>query len=230
MFTPDTHWNKLQRKRGFLFRISLLISLSLVILAFSWTTYDLIHQLSSDTEEYDTYSDIEIIPVTVVRNAKKVAIPAQPVPRHFASINPTTLDDITKSVTNINVTSFIDTLIKTIGPMPDENFEEGFVPFVPFPEVRPQYKGGDEALLNYLSKVPYCDEAINIGVEGDIIVRFMVNEKGKVSNVGLENQLSPCIDKAAIRHVQNMPDWEPATQGGQAVKTIMRTRLQFTLN
>lgn len=71
-----------------------------------------------------------------------------------------------------------------------------------------QYPGGDKALRKYLKKsIIIPQDSVSSLMEGRIIVSFTVNEKGKVSNVKIENGLYGPIDQTILNVVSGMPDW-----------------------
>ncbi|MBN3519579.1 energy transducer TonB [Algoriphagus lutimaris] len=87
-------------------------------------------------------------------------------------------------------------------------------------------KGWNEYLANNLS---YPDQARRMGVEGTVIVKFVVNKDGSVSNVEILRGIGAGADEEALRVVQNSPDWKPGNQRGRAVNTRMRLPIRFML-
>ncbi|MGB1248331.1 MAG: energy transducer TonB, partial [Chitinophagales bacterium] len=90
-----------------------------------------------------------------------------------------------------------------------------------FVEIMPEFPGGENMLLNYLSNVKYCNEAMQMEEEGKVFVQFIVNEKGEVTDAEVIQGVYPCLDKAALAIVEDMPNWTPGKQGFQSVPVIM---------
>lgn len=109
------------------------------------------------------------------------------------------------------------------------------------PEKDPEYNGGFEALTQYLltnlegignSKSEKSDRKKEQLVGGRVIVRFIIEKDGTVSNVVLEERLRKCepCNREAIRVVKNMPKWKPGSKNGKAVRTYIRLPIRFELD
>lgn len=82
-------------------------------------------------------------------------------------------------------------------------------------EQMPQFPGGEEALKEYLNKVPYKTK---VKEDVTIYTYFHIDTNGKVINVENKKESNnKALNKSAIEHVKNMPDWEPGRQNGKAV-------------
>ncbi len=83
---------------------------------------------------------------------------------------------------------------------------------------------------NYLSaNLGYPTTARRKGIEGTVIVAFIVNTDGTVSDFELLRGIGGGCDEEAIRIVKNSPKWTPGMQDGKAVRTRMRLPINFTL-
>ncbi|SIN71091.1 outer membrane transport energization protein TonB [Algoriphagus halophilus] len=97
-------------------------------------------------------------------------------------------------------------------------------------ETMPNPPGGMEGWNEYLANnLSYPDQARRMGVEGTVIVRFVVNKDGSVSNAEILRGIGAGADEEAMRVVQNSPDWTPGNQRGRAVNTRMRLPIRFML-
>ncbi len=98
------------------------------------------------------------------------------------------------------------------------------------PEVMPQYPGGDAELYKYMAtNVRYPAEAMESGTEGRVVVSFTVAKDGKVTEPIVVKSVSPELDAEAIRVVNTMPAWTPATVAGEPVACQMTIPVQFKL-
>ena len=93
-----------------------------------------------------------------------------------------------------------------------------------------EFPGGYEALAEYLSrKVKYPQEAIDARVEGTVLVEFVVEKNGSISNVRVRQAVHPLLDKEAFKAVKKMPRWRPGFQKGKAVRSIFIMPVEFQL-
>lgn len=105
----------------------------------------------------------------------------------------------------------------------------GETPFVVV-ENMPKYPGGDVALLETVSKnTRYPENARQNGIEGRVIMRFVVTARGKVDEVVVLRGVDPELDKEAIRVVSMLDNFIPGTQGGKAVPVYYMIPITFTL-
>ncbi|MCM1449230.1 MAG: M56 family metallopeptidase [Clostridiales bacterium] len=94
----------------------------------------------------------------------------------------------------------------------------------------PQFKGGDKELLNYLARnVRYPAEAIEKGIQGNVIVSFVVNTEGKTQDVKVMKPVNPLLDAEAIRVISESTGWIPGRSGGKAVNCNMVVPVRFKL-
>ena len=82
----------------------------------------------------------------------------------------------------------------------------------------------------YLSRhLSYPQRAREAGIEGKVIIRFVVNEDGSVSNTVVMRGIEGGCNEEALRVVNGMPRWKPGKQGGQPVKVYYTLPIRFTL-
>ncbi|MCL2413395.1 MAG: energy transducer TonB [Bacteroidales bacterium] len=102
-----------------------------------------------------------------------------------------------------------------------------------FDENRPQFPGGDSALAEYLRENTLYPRAIlHFHPTGTVIVGFCVKKDGSISDVRIVDRgnISEHFNKEAIRVVQTMPKWIPATRQGQPICMPMLVRVNFGLD
>ena len=105
-------------------------------------------------------------------------------------------------------TSFVDVLHQL-----DETYVD-YTQFASFP-------GGDEELVKFLKdNVVYPEECAAEGIQGRVIVNFMVNENGSLTDIKVARPVNPLLDAEAVRVVKSMPDWIPGKSAdGQPVSS-----------
>lgn len=79
------------------------------------------------------------------------------------------------------------------------------------------------------SNIHYPDSARKKGTEGRVIVKFIVNEDGKVSDVRVMKGIGDGCDEEALRVVTMMPPWKPGKQNGKKVKVYFTIPIMFKL-
>lgn len=104
------------------------------------------------------------------------------------------------------------------------------IPFVSV-EVMPLFKGGDQALLNYIAQnTIYPENAKNNRIQGRVIVRFCVTATGTVNRVSVLKGVDPELDAESIRVVNTLPAFIPGKNGGRDVPVWYMVPITFTLN
>jgi len=98
-------------------------------------------------------------------------------------------------------------------------------------DVMPVFTGGDTALLSYIGKnTVYPVDAKTAGVQGKVVVRFVVERDGSISNIAVIKSVSPSIDAEAVRVVSTLPKFEkPGLIKGTPVAVHFMVPITFTL-
>jgi len=97
-------------------------------------------------------------------------------------------------------------------------------------EKMPEYPGGQAALFEYLQKnVKYPADAEKKKVEGRVLVTFVVNTDGSITDIEVVRKTFPSLDAEAVRVISGMPRWKPGEQKGQKVRVKYTVPLTFRL-
>ncbi len=97
-------------------------------------------------------------------------------------------------------------------------------------EQMPSFPGGPSALMQYLSSnIKYPVVAQENGVQGRVVVSFVVERDGSITDVQVARSVDPSLDREAQRVVRNMPRWIPGKQNGQAVRVKYNVPVAFRL-
>jgi len=97
-------------------------------------------------------------------------------------------------------------------------------------EQMPQYPGGEEALIRFIQKnLQYPQMERDNDIQGRVIVKFIVNEDGSVSDAQVKKGVSPGIDKEALRVIRMLPKFIPGKQQGKLVKVYFLLPVKFKL-
>ncbi|RIV18735.1 M56 family peptidase [Fibrisoma montanum] len=97
-------------------------------------------------------------------------------------------------------------------------------------ENQPEFTGGMEGLMEYLSKnIRYPAAAERANVQGRVFVNFVVTKEGDIADVKLLKGIGFGADEEAIRVVQKMPRWKPGSQSGEPVNVRFNLPINFQL-
>ena len=237
MYWKNSIKEGLKDKRSLYLLIGLISSLAVLLL--------LLEMLSilSGHPRYAT-AEIEIsVELGMVKNLKQITEQQQ----HFtppAVIKPTSthlLDDISNSIIVSD-----DIALSTIDKQKTDTTEKKLPTKVPdikdeaevkdsmqltIVEERPTFPGGTEALLNFLrANVKYPPIAKETGITGTVIISFLIEKDGSISNIKVINSIGGGCNEEAIRVVNMMPKWTPAKQKGKPIRTQFQIPLYFFLS
>ena len=97
-------------------------------------------------------------------------------------------------------------------------------------EIMPQYPGGIDALWKYLShEIRYPRQSKLDGITGRVVVGFVVDADGTISNVKIVRSVADDLDQESIRVVKSMRPWEPGMQDGKRVRVQFNLPISFDL-
>lgn len=97
-------------------------------------------------------------------------------------------------------------------------------------EEMPSFPGGQAALMSFLSSnIKYPVVAQENGVQGRVIVGFVVERDGSITDVKVMRSVDPSLDREAQRVVRAMPRWKPGKQNGSAVRVKYTVPVVFRL-
>lgn len=97
-------------------------------------------------------------------------------------------------------------------------------------EQKPQFPGGEAALMQYIrDNMQYPTIAQENGIQGRVVVRFVVSKDGSVRDVTVMRGVDPSLDKEAIRVVKSLPNFIPGKQNGHAVNVYYILPVSFRL-
>lgn len=97
-------------------------------------------------------------------------------------------------------------------------------------EQKATFPGGDAALYKWLStQINYPADAAEAGITGRVIVSFVIEKDGSISNARVVRSIHPSLDAEAIRIVKTMPKWIPGKNNGQPVRVEYIMPISFKL-
>ena len=228
MEVKKTQKADLERGRGIFLQIGLILVLSIVLIAFEWTTRP--ERNNEDKMVAETTYEVEEMQVTRREEQPKPEPEQQQKVTEILNIVEDDVeidDDFNFDVeadasTEFEFTGFVDEM--------QEEFQEEEVFYIV--EDMPTFNGGDPALefRKYIAQnLRYPEIAAENGISGRVIVQFAVNKTGKVVDAVVVAGVDPALDKEAIRVVMTSPPWTPGKQRGKAVKVLFTFPINFVL-
>jgi protein TonB len=121
---------------------------------------------------------------------------------------------------------------EVVAPVVEEVIEvEEAKPIFTIVEEMPSFPGGEGELAKFLgANIVYPQIAKESGIQGTVYVSFVVDSKGKVTDVRVLRGIGGGCDEEALRVVRMMPSWRPGKQNGQSVRVQFNMPIRFTLN
>jgi len=212
----------LENKRLIFWQVGAIISLALVFFAFEYRSEATFSIRDFNRSFVD--APFEIVPPTV--HPEKL-LPPPPA----SSIRIEVVDNSNMDVKPLNINAEVsqNEPIKYDIPKIEDEVIPDDTPHLS-PEVAPEFPGGLEALMSFLSKnIRYPAQARDQQIQGRVYLSFVVERDGSVSNITLLRGIGFGCDEEAIRVVGLMPTWKPGRQNGIPVRVYYNLPIKFTL-
>ena len=207
----------IERKRGLFFQIGLVITLLAVLVAFEWKSYEKT-DYSLGQLQMDDLED-EMIPIT--RQEEKP--PPPPPPPEIIEI----VEDEVEIENELEVEETDTDENEFIEQEEEEDSDEVFMVV----EQMPVFPGGDLGLMKFIQKnTKYPPIAKENDITGKVFVSYVVNKKGKVTNVKVARSVDRYLDAEAVRVVKLLPYSSAGKQRGKPVNVQYTIPINFTLN
>jgi protein TonB len=104
-------------------------------------------------------------------------------------------------------------------------YEEG-----EFNEKMPEFPGGRDAMLEFLNReLRYPEDAHRKGIEGRVVLQFLINTDGSITDIEIKKPVYPSLDKEAKRVISMMPPWKPGMQNDKPVPVKFTMPIIFRL-
>ncbi|MBV5315494.1 MAG: energy transducer TonB [Prolixibacteraceae bacterium] len=217
----------LENKRKIFIELGLVISVLICLYGFESTSG--VKQVNTLGTLTDQPTEEELTPLIQEEEKKQVLPPPPKVVDLIVLVDNNT--EITEDLVIIDTEATPETAIyanmqkdKTQEPSVDDA-----VIFIA-PEEKPEFPGGDAALLNFLSQnIKYPAIAADNGIMGRVTVNFVVNKDGSISEARILRSVDQALDKEALRVVYSMPKWKPGKQSGKPVRVSFSVPINFVL-
>lgn len=98
-------------------------------------------------------------------------------------------------------------------------------------EQMPEFPGGMPELMKFLQEnVKYPEEAMKNGIQGRVLIQFIVEKDGSISEAKVIKKVNEHLDAEALRVIGEMPKWTPGKQKGQEVRVKFVLPVTFRLS
>ncbi len=218
----------LEKKKSLFLEVGLVVTLSIILVAFEWTKGEGKGDDSNVVQEIQ-FED-EMMQITRREEPKPEPKPEQPKIAEVLDIVDDDVqieDDFDFDMEATDNTQYDFTSM--IGDDSEDIQEEEVFYIV---EDMPTFNGGEPAteFRKYIAQnLRYPEIAAENGISGRVIVQFAVNKVGTVVDAVVVRSVDPALDKEAIRVVMSSPKWTPGKQRGKAVKVLFTFPINFVL-
>ena len=218
----------LENKKSTWLLVGYVIVLAFMFIAFEWTKRDI--KIDTSQAITDLVFEEEIIPIT--EQPEQAAPPPPPAAPPIAETLTIVEDDADVEETTIATSEETNQAVEIkYVPVAVEEEEPEEQTIFEVVEQMPEFpNGGMAGLMQYLSKnIKYPTIAQENGVQGRVIVQFVVNSDGTIVDPVVMRSVDPYLDKEALRVIKMMPKWKPGKQRGKAVRVKYTVPVTFKL-
>lgn len=212
----------LSRYSALFFNIGLVISLSLVLIAFEWKTVENLSTVDMSQNEASFQELLEDIPPT------KQPPPPPPTIQQPQIISVPDEEEIEVELEiDLDVEMTEEQVIEEVvfAEAPEEEEVQEYFTIV---ERMPSFPGGIANFHKFIGrKLNYPSQARRAGIEGKVILEFIIVETGEVTDVEVVRGIGFGCDEEAIRVLEASPKWNPGKQQGKAVKVKSTLAVMF---
>lgn len=244
----------LNKNRSIFLKVGFMAALCLVIFAFNITVYE------KEIADYTTEIPSEPIFEEVIRTPSEVKPKLPPpdlkISENFIPDEPEFIDEPLPELVETEITSdapptempFPKAIVTRPEPpeIIDEPVTKEELPIIwEAVEEMPRFSGcetkvltkedkqtcANKALLEFIySRINYPQMAIRNRIEGTVVIEFIVEKTGRISNATILKEIGGGCGKEALRVVKEMPDWIPGRQRGKAVPVRYKLPVKFVLD
>ena len=207
--------------------IGYVLALAVMFIAFEWSERDKVINIDSGLSE--VVFEEEMIPITEQEEQK--APPPPPEAPKAEEIIEIAENDADVEETTIQASDETDKAVEVkYVPVEVEEEEVEEQQIFQVVEEMPEFPGGMGECMKWLSKnMKYPTISQENGVQGRVIVQFVVNRDGSIVDATVARGVDPYLDKEALRVVGLMPKWKPGKQRGKAVRVKYTLPVMFRL-
>ena len=204
-----------------------IIVLAVLFVGFEWSERD--KKVTTDTGIETVIFEEEIIPITEQEQPKQAPPPPEaPKVEEVLEImdNDSEVEESTIQASD-DTQAAVEVKYTPVEVEEEEVEEQQIFQVV---EEMPEFPGGMGECMKFLGKnIKYPTISQENGVQGRVIVQFVVNRDGSIVDPVVVRGVDPYLDKEALRVISTMPKWKPGKQRGKAVRVKYTVPVMFRL-
>lgn len=210
------------RKRSTFLLIGLMVALGGVIVAFEYEEPE--PEPVKLTSNLMLEMDEEMIDVT---QQKEKPPPPPPPPKIEVVEDEVEIEEDQPEIEEVDIDQETEIEMPVIEEPVEEVVAEEVFTIV---EEMPEFPGGVQRMYEWIGqKIQYPQMEKESGIQGTVVVTFVVEKDGSISDVRVLKGVSKGIDAEAVRRVEQMPNWKPGKQRGKSVRVQFNLPIRFTL-
>ena len=217
----------LENKKTTNLLIGAILTLSVLFIGFEWSERD--KQVATDTGLTEIVFEEEIIPITEQEQPKQAPPPPEaPKVEEVLEImdNDSKVEESTIQASD-DTQAAVEVKYTPVEVEEEEVDEQEIFTVV---EEMPSFPGGMGECMKFLAKnIKYPTVAQENGVQGRVIVQFVINRDGSIVDAKVVRGVDPYLDKEALRVIKMMPKWSPGKQRGKEVRVKYTLPVMFRL-
>ena len=216
----------IENQRGSWLLMGAVVALAFMFVSFEWTQHDV--RLAANSLVNDPIFEEVLVPITYPE--EKLEPPPPPeikVTEEFTIVSDeeevtSAVATVSEDLGQINKVVWVPPVVET------EKVEEDVIHVTA--EIMPEFPGGMAALMKFLgTNIKYPTISQEMGSMGRVIVQFVVDKDGTITNPTVARGVDAYLDKEAIRVVSSMPKWKPGVQNGKKVRVKYTVPVVFRL-
>lgn len=216
----------IENQRGSWLLMGAVVALAFMFVSFEWTRHDV--RLAANSLVNDPIFEEVLVPITYPE--EKLEPPPPPeikVTEEFTIVSDdeevtSAVATVSEDLGQINKVVWVPPVVET------EKVEEDVIHVTA--EIMPEFPGGMAALMKYLgANIKYPTISQEMGSMGRVIVQFVVDKDGTITNPTVARGVDAYLDKEAIRVISSMPKWKPGVQNGKKVRVKYTVPVVFRL-
>ena len=216
----------LESQKSTYWLMGIVLAVALVFLALEWTT------TTRQLDMADLVPELEVEEELLITRHEPPPPPPPPPPPDVPEI-PEVLVEVEYEVeTRIEIAQEGEITPPAPPPPPPAIVDEGppIDHIFEIVEVRPEFPGGATAMMAWLSNnIRYPQTALEMGIQGTVLVQFVVERDGSITDINVVRTPDPSLGREAQRVVGQMPRWTPGRQGGDNVRVRFTLPVQFRI-
>ena len=218
----------LENKKTTNLLIGAILTLAVLFIGFEWSERE--KKVVTDSGIEEVVFEEEIIPITEQEQPKQAPPPPEtPKVEEVLEImdNDSKVEESTIQASD-DTQAAVEVKYTPVEVEEEEVEEQQIFQVV---EEMPEFPGGMGECMKFLAKnIKYPTIAQENGVQGRVIVQFVVNRDGSIVDPVVMRGVDPHLDKEALRVIGKMPKWKPGKQRGKAVRVSYNLPVRFKLN